>query len=33
VLANAGIMTQSMPPHEKSVRAWHDGLDVMLTGT
>ncbi|GAB2483221.1 mycofactocin-coupled SDR family oxidoreductase [Jatrophihabitans fulvus] len=33
VLANAGVMTQSMPPHDRSVQAWHDGVDVMLTGT
>jgi (+)-trans-carveol dehydrogenase len=33
VCANAGIMTQSMPPHEKSVAAWDDGVSVMLTGT
>ena len=32
VLANAGVMTQSLPPHEKSRAAWKDGIDVMLTG-
>jgi SDR family mycofactocin-dependent oxidoreductase len=32
VLANAGVMTQSLPPHEKSRAAWNDGIDVMLTG-
>jgi SDR family mycofactocin-dependent oxidoreductase len=33
VLANAGVMTQSLPPHEKSLEEWRDGVDVMLTGT
>ncbi|HEY2191098.1 MAG TPA: mycofactocin-coupled SDR family oxidoreductase [Actinomycetospora sp.] len=32
VLANAGVMTQSLPPHEKSRDAWRDGIDVLLTG-
>jgi SDR family mycofactocin-dependent oxidoreductase len=32
VLANAGIMTQSLPPHPKSRQAWSDAIDVMLTG-
>lgn len=32
VLANAGIMTQSLPPHDNSTSAWTDGLGVMLTG-
>jgi SDR family mycofactocin-dependent oxidoreductase len=33
VLCNAGVMTQSLPPHEKSHEEWRDGIDVMLTGT
>jgi SDR family mycofactocin-dependent oxidoreductase len=32
VLANAGVMTQSLPPHVLSRQAWTDGIDVMLTG-
>lgn len=32
VLANAGILTQSLPPHENSEGAWVDGIDVLLTG-
>lgn len=34
VLANAGVMTHSLPPidPEKSYRAWHDAIDIMLTG-
>lgn len=32
VLANAGIMTHSLPPHDNSRTAWRDGIDVMLTG-
>lgn len=32
VLANAGIMAHSLPPHAKSHEAWRDSIDVMLTG-
>jgi SDR family mycofactocin-dependent oxidoreductase len=32
VLANAGVMTQSLPPHERSAQAWQDGIGVLLTG-
>ncbi|MFD9668702.1 mycofactocin-coupled SDR family oxidoreductase [Rhodococcus sp. NPDC059968] len=33
VLANAGIMTQSLEPHTLNREEWRDGIDVMLTGT
>ena len=33
VLANAGIMTQSLEPHPLNREEWRDGIDVMLTGT
>ena len=33
VLANTGIMTQSLPPHERDRQSWTDGIEVMLTGT
>jgi SDR family mycofactocin-dependent oxidoreductase len=32
VLANAGALTHSLPPHERSEEEWTDGIDVMLTG-
>lgn len=32
VLANAGVITQSLPPHSESNQEWTDGIDVMLTG-
>jgi SDR family mycofactocin-dependent oxidoreductase len=33
VVANAGIMPQSLAPHPNSRSEWRDGIDVMLTGT
>jgi len=32
VLANAGVMTHTLPPHEKSRQAFRDAVDVMLVG-
>jgi SDR family mycofactocin-dependent oxidoreductase len=32
VVANAGIMTQALPPHENNEAAWADGIGVLLTG-
>lgn len=32
VLANAGVITQSVPPHPQSNQEWTDGIDVLLTG-
>jgi SDR family mycofactocin-dependent oxidoreductase len=32
VLAQAGIMSHSLPPHSRSRQAWQDSIDVMLTG-
>lgn len=34
VVANAGVLTHTMPPvsEEQSVAAWRDGIDIMLTG-
>jgi SDR family mycofactocin-dependent oxidoreductase len=32
VIANAGIMDFQLPPYSRSEQAWHDSLDVMLTG-
>jgi SDR family mycofactocin-dependent oxidoreductase len=33
VVANAGVMTQSLAPHPLNREEWRDGIDVMLTGT
>jgi SDR family mycofactocin-dependent oxidoreductase len=33
VLANAGIMAQQRKPYTLSDEAWHDSIDIMLTGT
>jgi SDR family mycofactocin-dependent oxidoreductase len=33
VVANAGVMTQSLVPHTLNRQEWRDGIDVMLTGT
>lgn len=32
VLANAGIMAHSLPPHEENAQRFQDSIDVMLTG-
>ena len=32
VLANAGILDYQMAPYTRSRQAWHDSLDVLLTG-
>ncbi len=32
VLANAGVMTHTLPPHEHSRQAFRDAVDVMLVG-
>lgn len=33
VLANAGILDYQMAPYTHSRQAWHDSLDILLTGT
>jgi SDR family mycofactocin-dependent oxidoreductase len=33
VLANAGVLAYQMKPYLKSREAWHDSLDILLTGT
>jgi SDR family mycofactocin-dependent oxidoreductase len=33
VLANAGVLDYQLKPYTKSRQAWHDSLDILLTGT
>ena len=33
MLANAGVLDYQLKPYARSRQAWHDSLDILLTGT